>query len=180
MDWAHDYFERGYGQRWSLSSPSAETARDALALRSHLRVSANTTLLDVACGHGRHALALADTGARVIGVDFAWALLTRAVELTEGHQPVIGWVRGDIRQLPIQSRSIDAGLLFDAFGFFESDAEDRLVLSELARVIAPGGRLALKVANAEPMLADFRAHDREIRKDAVIEVRRSLEAHPLV
>lgn len=178
MDWAHDYFEHGYAQRWSLGPPSPDTEREADALWTQLQLSPTGALLDVGCGHGRHAVALAQRGADVIGVDFAWHLLTRARQLAHGLALSCQWVRADMRQLPIRSESVQAATLFDAFGFFEHEEQNQDVLRELARVLVPGGRLALKVANGEPMLANFRTTDCEVRGDASVEMHRRLLMDP--
>lgn len=178
MHWTHDYFERGYGQRWSLGPPTPESDEEAAALWTHLRLSHRARVLDVGCGHGRLALALGRRGARVTGLDLAGALLRRASRLSRELGSEVHWLRGDMRSLPIRTGAIAAALLFDALGFFETDGENDLVLRELARVLAPGGRSALKVANAAPILGDFRAGDREARADRVIEVTRSLLSDP--
>jgi SAM-dependent methyltransferase len=178
MDWAHDYFERGYAQRWSLGPPSAETKRETDVLWTHLRLSPGATLLDVGCGHGRHAVAFAQRGADVIGVDFAWHLLVRASQLTRAFAAASRWVRADMRWLPIRTGAIQATTLFDAFGFFEQEDENQVVLRELARVLVPRGRLALKVANGEPILAHFRATEREVRGETTVDIQRILLTDP--
>jgi SAM-dependent methyltransferase len=178
MHWTHDYFERGYGQRWSLGPPTPETESEADALRAHLRLSDGARTLDVGCGHGRLALALGRRGVQVTGLDFASALLRRAAHLARELGIEVHWLHADMRSLPVRGDAIAAALLFDAFGFFETDGENEQVLRGLARVLTPGGRLALKVANAEPILADFRASDLESRSDRTIEVSRSLLSDP--
>lgn len=178
MDWARDYFERGYAQRWSLGPPSAETEHEADAVWSHLRLSPGVSLLDVGCGHGRLAIALAQRGADVTGIDFAWHLLTRARQLAQDFTVDAHWVRADMRWLPIRQRSVQAATLLDAFGFFEQEGENESVLRELARVLVRGGRLALKVANGEPMLAHFRATEREVRGETTVDLQRVVLTDP--
>lgn len=51
-------------------------------------------------------------------------------------------------------------------------------MSEAARVLAPGGGLALKVVNGEPILANFRRADREERDDVVVAISRTLTSEP--
>ena len=178
MTWAREYYEAGYAQRWTLGPPSPETREDAEALASVLRLRGQDRVLDVGCGHGRHAVALAQRGVRVVGVDFASALLSRATDLAASLGVEVDWVRADMRRLPIRSASMNAVVSLDAFGFFDSDGENEAALREVRRVLAPGGRVLLKVANAEPMVADFRTADRESRGDSTIEITRSLLSGP--
>jgi SAM-dependent methyltransferase len=178
MTWAREYYEEGYVQRWMLGPPSPETREDAAALASVLRLRGQDRVLDVGCGHGRHAVTLAQRGVRVVGVDFACALLSRATGLAASLGVEVDWVRADMRRLPIRSDSMNAVISLDAFGFFDSEDENEAVLREVGRVLTPGGRVLLKVANAEPMIAGFRTSDRESRGDSTIEITRSLLSGP--
>jgi 2-polyprenyl-3-methyl-5-hydroxy-6-metoxy-1,4-benzoquinol methylase len=77
-DWTREYFERGYAQRWGLLAPSDSTRLEAAGLWTLLQLSPACRIIDIGCGHGKHALPLAERGAEVIGLDFAAALLNRA------------------------------------------------------------------------------------------------------
>src|SRR5262245_30032155 len=101
-DWTHQYFERGYAQRWGLRPPSDQVRRDAGALWNLLDLSHAARVIDIGCGHGRHGLALAERGAEVVGLDFAVALLNRARELQTELGRRATWVRGDMRCLPFR------------------------------------------------------------------------------
>src|ERR1700691_315837 len=67
---------------------------DALELRPGMRV------LDVGCGPGRHAHALAGLGVEVVGVDISAPFLAAAGAGI--------WVRADARRLPFSPGSFDA------------------------------------------------------------------------
>ncbi len=72
---------------WS-EGQRAEHAADATALPS---------VLDLACGAGRHSIALAWTGCDVIGVDIGAPAIKRALEKAEGHRDGnLGFVHADI------------------------------------------------------------------------------------
>jgi len=121
---------------------------------------------------------LAQRGAKVVGVDFAETLLTRAKGLGADLSVPVHWLRGDIRRLPLRPKVFASAVLIDAFGFFETDAENEAVLGEALRILAPGGRLGLKVVNGAPVLSAFRETDREEREGAVVTISRRLALEP--
>jgi len=101
-------------------------------------------VLDVGCGAGRHARALAAAGARPVGLDLSGALLRRA------RAAGVPLVRADMRQLPIRPRSMDLVVnLFTSFGYFESDEDHARVLRGIADTLAGGGWFALDFLNAD-------------------------------
>src|SRR5919197_1001664 len=91
-------------------------------------------LLDVACGFGRHAIALAHAGYRVVGVDRSPMLLAGA-HRRAGDGRSLQLVQGDYRELPFADESFDAAInLFTSLGYL-GDEEDTRALGEIARVV---------------------------------------------
>ena len=176
-DWTREYFERGYAQRWGLPAPQIMCGWRPPAV-DLLQLSPTSRIIDIGCGHGRHALALAERGAEVIGLDFAVALLNRARHLAAELRTRVRWIRGDMRRLPFRSGCADAAIVMDAFGFFDTEEEHEAVLREAARVVTTGGRLALKVVNGGPVLDDFRETEREERDGVVVSVSNTLTFDP--
>ena len=177
-DWTYEYFERGYGQRWGLRPPSDHVRQEAGALWNLLRLSPASRVIDIGCGHGRHALALVERGAEVVGLDFAVALFSRARQLEQELGIRGAWVRGDMRRLPFRAECAGAAILMDAFGFFETDDEHDAVLREAARVLTAGGRMALKVVNGGLVLDDFCDTEQEERDGTVVSVVNTLALGP--
>jgi ubiquinone/menaquinone biosynthesis C-methylase UbiE len=178
-EWTREYFERGYAQRWGLPAPSHQARLQASGLWNLLQLSPASRVIDIGCGHGRHALALAERGPEVIGLDFADALLQRARHLTAELRTHVRWIRGDMRRLPFRSECANAAIMMDAFGFFDTEEEHEAVLREAARVLTIGGRLVLKVVNSGPILDAFRETDREERDGVVTSISSTLTIHPL-
>lgn len=102
----------------------------ALALRRGER------LLDLACGSGDLAAEAVSTGARVVGLDFSAGMLRTAAARGLGG----GLVRGDALALPLADASVDAVVSgFALRNFVDLPG----AFAECARVLRPGGRVAL-------------------------------------
>ena len=177
-DWTRDYFERGYAQRWGLLAPSDRVRQEASFLWTLLHPSQSSRLIDIGCGHGKHALALAGRGSEVIGIDFAVTLLNRARQLADALRIDIRLIRGDMRRLPFRAECAEAAILMDAFGFFDTEGEHEAVLREAARVLTVGGRLAMKVVNGGLVLDSFRETEREERDGVVVSISNTLTDDP--
>jgi len=177
-DWAQEYFERGYGQRWGLAAPGDRVRLETSGIWKILRLSQTSRVIDIGCGHGRHALALAERGAKVVGVDVADSLLRRARRLAHESRAHARWIRGDMRRLPLQNECADAVLIADSFGFFEADIEHEAVVREAHRILRNAGSLMMKVVNGVPILAAFRETDREQRDGVEVSISNTLTLDP--
>jgi demethylmenaquinone methyltransferase/2-methoxy-6-polyprenyl-1,4-benzoquinol methylase len=117
----------------------------AKAIRS-LRLSGRETLVDVATGTADVALEARRAGpagaARVLGVDFAGAMLAlgRRKVHASGEDGQVVLVRGDAMRLPVATASADAVTI--SFGI-RNVQQPELACREMARVLRPGGRLAI-------------------------------------
>jgi demethylmenaquinone methyltransferase/2-methoxy-6-polyprenyl-1,4-benzoquinol methylase len=112
-------------------------------------------VLDVCCGTGDLALELArHTDAALVGVDFCAPMLERGARKARAQgQARIGWVQGDGLALPFPDARFDrAAVAFGVRNLADLDQGFR----ELARVLAPGGRLVV-LEFAKPRFAPFRA-----------------------
>jgi SAM-dependent methyltransferase len=122
------------------------------------------TVIDVGCGTGRALPALrAAVGPQgtVIGLDFTAQMLAAA--RSRGRDAQAHLVLGDARRLPLATGST-MGVF--AAGLVGHQADVRLVLAELARVCAPGGRLALFHPSGRAALAA--RHGRDLRDDETL------------
>jgi demethylmenaquinone methyltransferase/2-methoxy-6-polyprenyl-1,4-benzoquinol methylase len=128
----------------------------AAAIRS-LQLTGRETLLDVCSGTADVALESRrgrpsgrPGAARVLGVDFSGAMLAIGLQKVRaaGESGHIALVRGDAMRLPAADRSVDAVTI--AFGIRNVQRPD-VACAEIARVLRPGGRLAILEFGVPPL-----------------------------
>jgi len=112
-------------------------------------------VLDMGCGEGRHIHALHDRpGLRVYGLDRDRRSLLQAHKgcstyFPDGSRPPSRWLVmcGECRDLPFASGSLDAVICSEVL---EHLSDYQSALSEIRRVLRPGGSLALSVPRYGP------------------------------
>jgi len=128
-------------------------------------------VLDLCCGFGRHSLALAESGVRVVGVDLSHDLLLQA---PAGIAPRLA--RGDARRVPAPTGAFDGVVnLFSSFGYFGKRG-DLEVLREIRRVLRPGGRAVMDLMDPTRIRATLvPSSERRAADHDVLEVRRLVD-----
>ena len=125
--WAHTYPPSPHNRLMEIEQETA------LSLLPDLN---GLTVLDAGCGSGRYLRELQGRGASVIGVDLSLPMLERARNTTSRI------ARADIRALPLEPMSIDLVVCGLALG---DVPEIEPALTEIARVLRPGGRVIYSV-----------------------------------
>jgi SAM-dependent methyltransferase len=138
-EWWQTFFDQDYLRLWEAAAPAGKTEREAAGLWEVLDLTAGSKVLDAPCGYGRIARALAERGARVLGIDLSLDLLTEA-ERRRGDLPSarLRYQRHDLRR-PLEESGFDAGLnIFSSLGYGTED-DDVAILSTLRAAVRPGG-----------------------------------------
>ncbi len=114
------------------------------------------TVLDAACGRGRHAVALAERGLDVTGVDLSPSYVEAAREraAAAGVADRTTFREADLRELDAAGRHDLAVNLFTSFGFYD-DNTNRAILKHLHGALVDGGVLVMQVANRDGLLSVF-------------------------
>jgi SAM-dependent methyltransferase len=113
------------------------------------------TVLDLGCGEGRHAFEAYRRGASVVAIDWGagevattrqWLdAIAAADEAPGGARAEV--VRGDLTALPVPDASVDRVIASEVL---EHIPDDAAAISEIARVLKPGGRVAVTVPRFGP------------------------------
>ena len=114
-----------------------------------------STVLDLACGPGRHSVALAKKGYRVTGVDRSSFYLEKARSRGRDAKATVEWVQEDMRRFA-RPDSFDLALsLFTSFGYFDDKEDDLRVLGNLCSSLREDGVCVLDMVGKEWLAREF-------------------------
>ena len=162
--WTEEVFDEDYARLWSVPGhevPSAEI--DALVAFLPM---APARVLDVACGAGRYAIALAQRGYELTGIDIAVPFLERARRRAIDAAVMIDFRQGDMRHLDLAGFAA-AVVLGNSFGY-HSDDENLMSLEGIASAVVAGGTVVIELLNRDRIVANFRPHSEHVAGDGTI------------
>lgn len=157
MSWVEKLFDSGlYEHEYAGLNENAELAeRQAAFIADVLELAPQDEVLDLACGGGRHAVALADRVGRVTGFDRTGLMLDRARELIGASGASnVALVEGDMRELDYAAVFDAAYNYYTSWGYYSRE-ENQDVLVRVHRSLKPGGRFLLETLNRVPVLSRF-------------------------
>ncbi len=144
---------------WRGVVPEEATAAETAYCIDTLGVRPGARVLDVACGDGRHSLALAAAGLRPTGVDIAAHALGWAREEAAARGLDATFLESDVRDPP--AGPFD-GAVWMGNGFGYLDHEGNLdSLRAVAAALRPGARLVIDLATIAESLFPVRDVDIE-------------------
>jgi 2-polyprenyl-3-methyl-5-hydroxy-6-metoxy-1,4-benzoquinol methylase len=136
-------------ERWDaraeVNALAPDRNRELDRIWDALRLSRDARLLDAGCGSGQLAIAFAERGALVTGIDLSAEMISRARDHASERGVEIEWRTGDVTHLA------DPLAVFDAIHarvLFQFVPDVPGTLRELRRVLKPGGRLLASVPGA--------------------------------
>jgi len=165
MAWYKEWFGEDYLDLYSYRDQDEADAHVAFVMDAFEDSPRPDSVLDLACGAGRHTEALRRRGLRALGVDLSLTLLTQRPDLPR--------VSGDMRCLPFADTSFDWVLnFFTSFGYFETERENFRVLEEVVRLLTPGGRFLIDFLNRERVLDSLEASESRHEAGRQIDIQR--------
>jgi SAM-dependent methyltransferase len=114
-------------------------------------------IVDLACGTGRHAVALEKLGHEVVGVDHSPSMIEIARRRGASARASVRFELGDLTRLQIPDAPFDAATcLFDSIGYVGSNEALGQAFRGIGELVRPGGLLVFEFWHAAAML---RAYD---------------------
>lgn len=113
-------------------------------LLAKLMVRPDSSILDIGCGRGRHAIYLNEKGFDVTGIDLSASNIEIA---NKSRNPKLQFEQHDMRR-PYRQEAFHLVVnLFTSFGFFDTREEHRETIAMMARNLKPNGTLVMDFLN---------------------------------
>jgi SAM-dependent methyltransferase len=154
--WAQDFFSGPFVELWLQAMTEEQTRQEADFLTKVLRLPAGASVLDLACGGGRHTLELAGRGHRMTGVDVSPEFLAVARSRAGERQLPISWEQRDIRDRVWEGAFDAAYCMGNSLGGLD-DAGLAAFFQAVARALKPAGRFVVETGTvAESLLPSLK------------------------
>lgn len=145
-EWFEEWFDSPYYHVLYAHRGEEEAALFIEKVATHLHFNSGISVLDVACGKGRHSKTLAGLGFNVTGIDLSPNSIAEAKKFGNKNLHFEVW---DMRNV-YKSSAFDAVFnLFSSFGYFDDDAEDEKAIAAMYEDLKPGGILVMDYLNTE-------------------------------
>jgi len=153
-EWFTTFFDELANDFWEAAMPPHLTEEEVAYLVRTLQLTDGSTVLDVPCNRGRHALALARRGIRVVGVDLSTQALSGLEQRAAEEGLPITTVLADMRSFEVGP--VDAAYtLGNSLGYFDVGGISQFFQC-VARAVVPGGRYVVDSSMvAECVLTQF-------------------------
>lgn len=152
--WTETLFDETYVQVEGLQFSERITARECDLTVKLLGLQPGQRVLDLACGHGRHAIELTKRGlGPVVGLDYSQGALEYA-RMDAGRKGMaVEFIEGDMRTLNFRAE-FDA--IFNVFSsmFYWDDTVHLEILRGVWHSLKPGGRFLLDVYNRDAKVSE--------------------------
>lgn len=173
MEWIDSYFDELY-MKYFLETQKEEVTEKQIELISRFLPDSGY-ILDAGCGIGRHSLALAKRGYRVLGIDFCPLYVQRATELSKEMNLDLQFKVKDMRE-NLGEEMFDAIInLWSSFGYFDEKTNEQVIFN-FSRALKKKGVLIIDVENRDYILKHFVYETFREKEDVLILERRKFNA----
>lgn len=151
MQWFESWFDSPYYHILYSHRDEQEAKTFIDTLYDFLKISDISTILDLGCGKGRHALHIASKGNQVFGLDLSPNSIEYAQQLS-GSLQLKNYARfevGDMRNFNIQAKFDFVFNLFTSFGYFDNKLDNLSVIKSISNHQDVGGTLVIDYLNSE-------------------------------
>ena len=168
-EWFAEWFDTPYYHILYKSRDNYEARVFIKSLVGLLQLPEASSVLDLACGKGRHSITLNEFGYKVLGVDLSAQSIAHANQFSNSS---LSFAVQDMRE-PIQSKRFDAVFnLFTSFGYFSSKHENEKVCQAIAQMLNAGGKLVIDFMNSQKVIQNLVPSELKKVQDIEFDIKR--------
>ena len=169
--WYVSWFNTPYYHLLYKNRDDSEAKRFMDTLTQHLSIQQNETILDLACGKGRHSLYLNGLGYNVTGVDLSENSILSAKE-NENER-----LQFDVHDmtLPYKKQYNFVFNLFTSFGYFEDEEDNIRTIKALKQNLKPNGIGVIDFFNAHHVISTLVTEEIKKVENIVFHIKRFVE-----
>lgn len=128
-------------------------------------VSADSRILDIGCGQGRHTIELAKRGYHnVTGIDFSESNIAKARQASHDQDCLTTFLCADARKYKTGVKSDLVLCLYDVIGSFRDQKDNRSIIRTIKGNLKHGGRAVISVMNME-LTESLAIHRQSLREN---------------
>ncbi len=143
-EWYKGWFDSAFYHKLYFERDEAEAKAFIDRLVERLQPAAQSRLLDVACGRGRHSRYLAEKGFDVTGIDLSFSSIAYAKQFETDR---LRFYQHDMR-LPAWVNYFDFAFnFFTSFGYFHTRREHDDAMRTIGQSLKAGGHLLIDYLN---------------------------------
>ncbi|MBL7922400.1 MAG: class I SAM-dependent methyltransferase [Bacteroidia bacterium] len=170
-EWFKDWFNSPYYHLLYNNRNQDEAGFFIDNLCSLLQLEENARVWDLACGKGRHAIALNKKGLNVIGTDLSGNSIKEASQFSSD---TLDFYVHDMRD-PFRINYFDAVFnLFTSFGYFENYNDNYTVFKNIAKALKPNGIFVLDFFNTKKVMTGLKPTYTEQRGDITFKIEKKI------
>ena len=155
MTWYKDWFNSENYLRVYSHRDQTEAERLVELLTRTVNLKSQASVLDMACGAGRHAITFAKMGFKVTAVDLSDRLISEANKSANEEGVELDFVLSDILEFETDKKFDLAVNLFTSIGYFEKDDENYAVIKKANDLLNHGGYFVLDYFNKDFLLKNL-------------------------
>lgn len=177
QDWFKTWFDSPYYSILYKNRNDSEARLFIANLLDYLHPSPGTSVLDLACGSGRHAKHLHESGLKVRGLDISQK---RIAEAQIYSKESLNFSVHDMR-VPFPLDQIEIILnLFTSFGYFDDFQENCLTLQNVHKSLVPNGIFVLDYLNLQHTLGRLVASEEKNLGKVRFEIKRKVQKDTII
>lgn len=130
------------------------TAAECAFIQKSCNLKPKQSILDLACGHGRHANLLASRGLNLTAIDINTQFIEQAKTEAQVKGLNVDYIEKDILELDYHQTFDSVLLLFNSLGFFDRK-DAKLLLSKISNALKIGGKAFIDTKNRDHLLKEI-------------------------